>query len=82
MAEWHVSDELDARLRARVDGDVIKYVEQILTDQLDLEDDPAYRAAVDQQIKASLADVQAGRMQDAREAMRKIASEKGVNLDR
>jgi predicted transcriptional regulator len=82
MAEWHVSDELDARLRAHVDGDVNEYVEQIITEQLDYEEDPAYRAAVDEQIKASLADIEAGRVVDARQAMRKIAADKGIKLDR
>ncbi len=82
MAQWHVSDKLDARLRAHVDGDVNEYVERIITDQLDVEDDPAYRVAVDEQIKASLADVEAGRVQDARQAMREIAAEKGIKLDR
>lgn len=83
MANWRISDELDARLRQRLgDADVVEYVEQLITDQLDFEDDPATRAEVDAQIKASLADIEAGRVIDAREAMRQIAREKGIKLDR
>jgi hypothetical protein len=82
MAKWHVSDKLDARLRAHVGGDVNEYVEQIITAQLDAEDDPAYRAAVNEQIETSLADIEAGRVQDARQAMRDIAAAKGIKPDR
>jgi hypothetical protein len=82
MADWHVSDELDARLRDHIDGDVNAYVEQVIADQLDAEGDPAYRAAVEVQIAASLADIDAGRTQDARQAMRQIAAAKGIKLDR
>ena len=48
MANWTVSDELDARLRQRLGRrDVAEYVEGLITDQLNYDEDPAYRAAVD-----------------------------------
>lgn len=83
MATWTVSDELDARLRQRLGGDdVAEYVESLLIDQLNYDDDPAYRAEVDAQIKASEADIAAGRVIDAREAMRTIARDKGIKFNR
>jgi hypothetical protein len=83
MAEWHVSDELDARLRERLGGhDVAEYVEQVIAGQLDFEDDPATQARVAEQIRDSEGDIETGRVTDAREAMRQIAAEKGIKLDR
>ena len=83
MANWIVSDELDARLRKRL-GDVAiaEYVESFFTDHIDYEEDPAYRAAVDADLAASEADIAAGRVMDAREAMHKIAADKGIKLNR
>ncbi len=83
MANWTVSDELDARLRKRLgQAEVAEYVESFFIDHLDYEEDPAYRAKVDAQIKASEQDIAAGRVMDAREAMRKIASAKGIQRKR
>lgn len=83
MATWNVSDELDARLRQRLGGEnVAKYVETFFTDYLNYEEDPAYRAEVDAQIEASEADIDAGRVTEARDAIRSIARQKGIKLDR
>ena len=83
MANWTVSDELDSRLRERLGvGDIAGYVEGLITDQLNYDDDPAYRAKLDEQITASLADIEAGRVTDARDAMRAIAKDKNIKLDR
>lgn len=83
MANWIVSDELDARLRERLgDAGLAEYVESFFQDQLDYEEDPAYRARVDAQILASEADIAAGRVMDARDAMRKLAADKGFKFDR
>lgn len=83
MANWTVSDELDARLRERLgDAGLAEYVESFFQDQLDYEEDPAYRAKVDAQIKASEADIAAGRVMDAREAMRQIADKYGLDFNR
>ena len=83
MANWTVSDELDARLRERLGvEDPAAYAERIITDQLDWEDDPEYSAEVDRQIKQSRAELAAGRATDAREGMRQIADEFGINLKR
>ena len=83
MANWTVSDELDARLRERLGvADPAAFAERVITDHLDEEEDPAYQAIVDANIKASEEDIEAGRVTDAREAMRRIAAEKGVKLNR
>lgn len=83
MTNLNLSDKLGARLRDRMgDGDVSEYVEQVLIEQLDFEDDPATQAKVKAQIDASLADIEAGCVTDARDAMRQIADKKGIKLDR
>ncbi len=83
MAPWNVPDDLDARVRQHVgDGDVAEYVQQVITGQLDFEDNPATQAEVDDQMKESMADIEAGRVMEAREAMRMIAKEKGIQFDR
>jgi hypothetical protein len=83
MANWTVSDELDARLRERLGvEDPAAFAERIITDQLDTAADPAERAIVDEQIDASEADIAAGRVTDARQAMRAIADEFDLNLKR
>jgi hypothetical protein len=83
MATWHVSDELDARLREYLgDADLSEYVEQVIGGRLDFEHNPRYRAEVRSQIDASLADIAAGRVVDAEQAMRLIAAEKRIRLDR
>lgn len=83
MANWQVSDELDARLRDRLgDGDVSAYVEHVIAEQLAFEDDPATQADIEHQISASEADIEAGRVGDARKTMRRIADNKNINFDR
>ena len=85
MAKWNVSDELDARLRSYLAGtgrDVKTFVEQLVQNQLDYEDDPEYRTDVLASINRGVDDVKAGRVQDAREAMREIAAEKQIKLNR
>jgi len=83
MASWQLPDELDARLRQHLAGrDVEDYVACLLRDQLNYEQDEAYRAEIDRQMAASEADIRAGRITDAREAMRRIADPKGIRFDR
>lgn len=55
--------------------------ERYKRDQLNYEDDPAYQTEVKAQIDASLADIKAGRVMDARKAMREIAAEKNIKID-
>lgn len=83
MATWTVSDELDARLRAHLGmEDVSAYVEGLIAEQFDDDEDPAYRAAVDAKIKQSQAEFADGKGVDARQAMREIADEFGIDLSR
>lgn len=81
MANWIISDELDARLRERLGvDDPAAYAERLLRDHLDEEEDPAYIAEVDRQIKQSQAEFDAGQGIDARKGMRQIADEFGIEL--
>lgn len=83
MADWKVSDELDARLRAKLGcDDVSEYVEAVLTDQLNYDEDPACRAAVDAQVKQSVSEFEHGQGVDARQAIRDIADEFGLDIQR
>jgi len=79
MATWTVNDELDARLRDRVGGDVSAYVEQVITDHLAIEDDPAFRAESDEQIRRSVQELDSGEGVDARGAMKQIADDFGIS---
>lgn len=81
MATWTISDELDARLRERLGiTDPAAFAERVLRDHLDEEEDPAYTAEVDRQIKLSRAELDAGLGIDARQGMRQIANEFGIEL--
>lgn len=78
MAKWEVSDELDARVRQRTGDDVRAYIEQLVTSQLDLEDDPALQTELIARTKQGYADLDAGRVRDAREAMDELAKKHGL----
>ena len=83
MAVWTVSDELDARLRKYLGKqEVAEYVERIVADQLDYDEDPNHRAQVDAQITRSIAEYERGEGIDARQAMREMAAELGIKLRR
>ncbi|MEM6394135.1 MAG: hypothetical protein AAF797_15315 [Planctomycetota bacterium] len=83
MAYWTVSDQLDARLRQRLDDkELSDYIESFFVDQLDYEEDQAYRSQVNEQIADSESDIAAGRVTDARAAMRQIATDQDLKLDR
>ena len=78
MAKWEVSDELDARVRERSGGDVDAYIEQLVSSQLDLEDDPAVQAELIARTKQGYADIDAGRVRDGREVMNELAKKHGL----
>lgn len=83
MAEWTISDELDTRLRDRLGvEDPAAFAERLITDHLDEEDAPEVAAEIDRQIRQSQAELAEGQGIDAREGMRGIADEFGINLDR
>ena len=83
MANWTVSDELDARLRERLGvQDPAAFAEQVIAERLDEEDNPEVAAEVDRQIRQSKAELKAGQGIDARQGMRAIADEFGINLNR
>jgi len=85
MANWTVSDELDARLRKQFGVEnPAAFAERLVADHLDTQDDedPVVRAMVDADIAASEADIEAGRVTEARQAMREIADKHGLDFNR
>ena len=78
MAKWEVSDELDARVRKRSGGDVGAYIEQLVSNQLDLEDDPALQAELIACAKRGYADLDAGRVRDADDVVKELAKKHGL----
>ena len=79
MAKWTVTDELDARVREHVgDGEVNRYVEQIIAGQLDYEETPELRTQLTARTRRGIADAEAGRVRDAREVMRALADKHGL----
>ncbi|MBI1369098.1 MAG: hypothetical protein GC162_10645 [Planctomycetes bacterium] len=76
MAKWEVPDELDARVREHVGSDVAAYVTQVISGQLDFEDDPGVRAELIERTRQGIAD--AGRVRDARAAMQDLANKHGL----
>jgi predicted transcriptional regulator len=87
MAELttHIPDDLHARLRSHVTErgeDLADFVTRAVQEQLAYEDDAQLQAATTASVKRGLTDAEAGRVQDARQAMREIAAEKGIGLKR
>jgi len=85
MAHLDIFDELNARLRSRLadqGGDVRAFVERLIQDQLDYEDDPLLRSQLLEKTRQEMAEIDAGLGVDARESMREIAEEFGINLKR
>lgn len=82
MAKWEVSDELDARVRERSGENVGAFIEQLVSSQLDLEDDPAIQAELIARTKQGYADVDAGQIHDGREAMTGLAKKHGLTPPR
>lgn len=83
MANWTISDELDTRLRERLGvEDPAAFAEQLIAERLDEEDDPETSAEIDRQIRQSRTELKADQGVDARQGMRAIADEFGINLDR
>ena len=84
MAQWNVSDELDARLRTYLDeegGDVTSFVEQAVADQLRYESDPEYRAQTLDKIRRGMAEIDAGNGVRDKDALRRIARNHGLSVE-
>jgi predicted transcriptional regulator len=82
MAEWTVDvpDDLDARLKSHLaehGGDLAEFVSQAVDERLTLENDDL-QAEITAKVEQGLAEIEAGRGVDAREAMRQIAEEFGL----
>ena len=86
MAEWNIPDDLANRVKSHVaergEADVGDFLSRAVEDRLAYECDAKLQAAITASIERGIADAKAGRVQDAREAMRTIAAEKSIKLDR
>jgi len=85
MAKWNVPDDLDARVQSHVKqhgGDVADFITRAVAGQLAYEDDTALQAEITSSIKRGIADVEAGRTRPAKQALREIADELNIDLDR
>ena len=77
-------DELDARLRSyvtRLGEDEAAFITRAVQEQLAHEDNAAFAAEVAASVDQGVADADAGRVQDACEAIRQVAEEAGLKLD-
>jgi predicted transcriptional regulator len=80
-----IPDDQFARLRSHLDkhdGDLAQFISEAIDDRLARQDDPVIQAQVDAQIKQSVAEFERGEGVDARQAMREIADEFGIKLNR
>jgi predicted transcriptional regulator len=87
MPEWTVAvpDELDARVRSHVErlGDNLsEFVSRAVREQLEYEVNEARQSQMTEKIKRGMAEIDAGQGVDARQAMREIADEFGIDLKR
>jgi predicted transcriptional regulator len=85
MVEWNipVPDDLDSRVRSYLDkhgSELVDFVSRAVSEQLAYEDDIAFQAEITNRIKCGMADVDAGRVRDASEAMNEIAATHKLNL--
>lgn len=72
----HVSDDRVSDIA----GFLQAQAEQLTQSPPAVDDDPAIRAEVTEKIKRGMADIQAGRFVDGRDAMRRIAEKHGLTL--
>jgi|TARA_B100000609_G_scaffold18277_1_gene13237 hypothetical protein len=77
MATWTISDDLDTRLRQRVGDDVELFVENIISVQLDCENDPLVQAELIARSKRGMAEIESGQGIEAGEAKQQLNRELG-----
>jgi hypothetical protein len=87
MAEvtTHIPDDLDARVRSHLNSrgeDLASFTARAFDEALALDNDPILQAELLRATRTAKAEIDAGHGVDARQAMREIAAEKGVRLQR
>ena len=87
MAELttHIPDELDARVRSHINArgeDLASFTARAFDEQLALDADPILQAELVRQTRQAKQEIDSGHGIDARQAMRAIATSKGLNFDR
>ena len=80
-----IPDELDARLRSHLTAngeDLASFTARAFDELLSVDEDPVLHAELMRRTRRGFEDVDAGRVVDARQAMREIAAEKGIKFNR
>lgn len=75
-----IPDGLDEEQTAELTGWLSMKAEEAALKRLACEDDPAFRAKVSAKIQQSIDEIESGQRIDARQSMREIADEFGINL--
>ncbi|MEM9347830.1 MAG: hypothetical protein AAGB26_14565 [Planctomycetota bacterium] len=75
-----IPDDVSEERVADIAGFLQSQAEQLTQSRAAIDDDPEVRAEVTDKIKRAMADIQAGRFVDGREAMQRIAEKHGLTL--
>ena len=77
-----IPEGMDATQKAELTQWLSKRIAEATPDRLPLEDDPDWQAETTQRIKRGMEEIKAGLGRPAKEGLRQIADELGVDLDR
>lgn len=81
----HIPDDLDQRVQSHLKihgADLASFTARAFDGLLSIDEDPLLRAELEDKSRRGLAEVDAGKVVDARQAMREIAAEKRIKLTR
>ena len=77
-----IPEGMDETQKAELTQWLSKRIAEATPDRLPFEDDPDWQMDTASRIKRGMQDVQAGRTRPAKQGLRQIADELGVDLDR
>ena len=77
-----IPEGMDERQKADLTAWLTKQVAEHMPQRLPCEDDPAWQAETLEGIRRGVADVEAGRVRPAKEALQEIAERLGLKIDR
>jgi len=77
-----IPEGMDEAQKADLAAWLSKQAEQFIAGRLPIEDDPAFRTEAVAKIKKGMANVEAGRTRPAKQAIRQIADDLGIDLNR
>jgi predicted transcriptional regulator len=85
MAQVNIPDELVQRVQSHLKThgeDLATFTARAFDEMLSIDEDPLLHAELVSKTRRGFEDVDAGRVVDARQAMREIAAEKGIKFTR